>query len=573
MQSTRIALICIGGLFCCVAWLGAVPGAESESAVFRVHTTDPTSLTFLRASYDVWGRGHGREQGEDPHVLALLSPQEVVELRARGLRLERDVEETEAMWVVQESLGGSITRGGGTIAGFPCYRTVEQTFADLQALAAANPTIAQWVDIGDSWEMLNGPGAGFDIPVLVLTNQAITGPKPVFLLIAAIHARELTTAELATRFAEHLVAGYGSDPNLTWILDRHEVHIVPQLNPDGRKEAEVGAFWRKNVDNDFCSNTSSRGIDLNRNSTFFFGGGASSGDQCSDLFRGPSAASEPETSTIETYMAQVFPDQRGDDMNDPAPATAEGVFISLHSFSELVLFPWEGTNTDSPNHGQLQTLGRKFGFFNDYSVCQDCLGTASGTTVDAAYGEYGVAGYTFELGTAFFQSCTTFENTIFPDNLPALVYAAKAARRPYQNPAGPDVTAAAVATASVAAGTPVSLTATADDTRYDSNGFGTEPQQPIASVGYTVDDPPWVVAPTPMAPADGTFNGTVEDAVASIDTTGLGAGRHMIWVVGVDDDGNVGVPTTVFLDIVGGNSLFVDGFESGDTSAWSDMTP
>lgn len=569
MQSTRIALICVVALFSCAAWVSADHGAGAESAVFRVHTTDPTSLTFLRARHDVWGLG----QGNDPHVLALLSPAEVAELRARGLRLERDDEATEAMRETARRVSDGASRGGGTVSGFPCYRTVEQTFADLQALANANPAIAQWVDIGDSWEKINGPGAGFDIPTLVLTNQAIPGPKPVFLLIAAIHAREMATAELATRFAEHLVAGFGSDPNRTWILDRHEVHIVPQLNPDGRKEAETGAFWRKNVDNNFCSNTDSRGVDLNRNSTFFFGGGASSGDQCSEVFRGPSAASEPETSSIEAYMAQVFPDQRGDDMNDPAPATAEGVFISLHSFSELVLFPWEGTNGDSPNHTGLQTLGRKFGFYNDYAVCQDCLGTASGTTVDAAYGEYGVAGYTFEIGTSFFQSCSVFDNAVLPDNLPALVYASKAARRPYQNPAGPDVTVAALATPSVAAGTPVTVTATADDTRYDSSGFGNEPVQPIAAVGYTVDDPPWLVAPTPMAPVDGTFDGTVEEAIASIDTSGLAAGRHMVWVVSEDDDGNIGVPTTIFLDIAGGSTVFSDGFESGNTSAWSDITP
>ena len=50
----------------------------------------------------------------------------------------------------------------------------------------------------------------------------------------------------------------------------------------------------------------------------------------------------------------------------------------------------------------------------------------------------GVAAFTFEMGDDFFQDCPTFESIILPDNRAALLYAFKAARRPYQTPAGPD---------------------------------------------------------------------------------------------------------------------------------------
>lgn len=39
-----------------------------------------------------------------------------------------------------------------TIPGFPCYRTIAETHAAAQALAAADPTLAALLDIGDSWE-------------------------------------------------------------------------------------------------------------------------------------------------------------------------------------------------------------------------------------------------------------------------------------------------------------------------------------------------------------------------------------------------------------------------------------
>jgi hypothetical protein len=55
---------------------------------------------------------------------------------------------------------------------------------------------------------------------------------------------------------------------VTWLLDHHEVHLMLQSNPDGRKQAETGLLWRKNVNNDYCSNSDSRGADLNRNFDF-----------------------------------------------------------------------------------------------------------------------------------------------------------------------------------------------------------------------------------------------------------------------------------------------------------------
>ncbi|GJM08056.1 MAG: peptidase M14 [Lysobacteraceae bacterium] len=438
-------------------------------------------------------------------------------------------------------------RGVGTIPGYACYRTVEQTYADLADLAAANPTLASWHDIGDSWEKAQGLG-GHDVMALTISaNSGTLGGKAPLVIIAAMHARELVTAETATRFAEHLINNYGSDPDITWILDHRIIHIVPQLNPDGRLDVEQGDLWRrKNADVDWCP-TDDFGVDLNRNSSFAFGGGGSSGFSCDPTFRGPSAASEPEIAAIEAAMVNWFEDQRGTSINDPAPADTEGVFISLHSYGQLVLFAWEFDDMPAPNKTEMETLARKFGYYNDYQACQDCLYSAAGTTPDQAYGEYGVAAYTFELGTSFHQSCNAFENTIYPDNLEALVYAAKAARRPYQEPQGPE--AYSVAIEKPLGEAMATLTAVVDDTRFDSNGWGNEPVQTIASVVYSIDVAPWMAAGTAMQPVDGTFDNSVEAVTASIDTSALAYGDHLVYVAATDSNGNTGVPTAVFLHV------------------------
>ncbi|MEM1204169.1 MAG: M14 family zinc carboxypeptidase [Acidobacteriota bacterium] len=540
----------------------AVP--PEDLAVYRIRATTE-QLGELRNGYDVWTYAW-----RDGEAIALLSSANVEELEGRGFTPTLDVERTENELKAASGRELGAGRGSG-IPGFPCYRTVEETYADLAQRALDHPTLASWIDIGDSWEKANTPDPGYDVRALVLTNSAIAGDKPDLVVMAAMHAREYTTAELVTRFAEYLLDGYGTDPEITWLLDQREIHILPQVNPDGRKRAESGLLWRKNADNDFCANTDNRGVDLNRNASFLWGSGG--GFTCGETYRGPSAGSEPETQAVEGYLAAVFPDQRGDALTDPAPDDAEGVFISVHSFGELVLFPWEATATQTPNHDQLQTLGRKFGFYTDYSVCLECLGTASGTTPDEAYGEYGVAAYTFELGDSFFESCTPFESTIYPDNRDALLYAAKAARRPYQEPLGPEAIQVVATPPVVEAGEPVTLTAVLDDTRFDSNGFGNEPTQTIAAAFVSVDLPPsQQPAPSPLAPVDGTFDASSEAVSGVLDTTGLAVGRHLVYVFGEDSGGRRGVPTAVFLDIAE-PPVFADDFETGNLSRWSSVVP
>jgi hypothetical protein len=256
---------------------------------------------------------------------------------------------------------------------------------------------------------------------------------------------------------------------------------------------------------------------------------------------------------VESYVASLYPDQRGPLDTDAAPADATGLLITLHSYAQQVLYPWGWSTTAAPNATGLRTLGRKFGFHNGYSVCQPgvCLYAASGVTEDWAYGTLGIAAYTFEMGTAFFESCSTFESTVLPRNLGAIRYAFKAARRPYRTPAGPESLSVAVSASAVTAGTAVTLTATANDTRYNSNGYGTEPTQVIAAARYSVDTVSWAPGATlvPMSATDGAFSATTEGVRAVIDTAGWPVGRHLILVESQDAAGNWGVPSAVFLTI------------------------
>jgi len=524
----------------------ALPSGPFVTRVYYEQLEDYGRLT----GFDVFEYNNTGEK----YWLAAVDAEGYRKLQALGFRVQVDEQETInfarlATPLAQHAEGVGIE----SIPGYTCYRTVEETYAAAQALATAHPDLATWTDVGDSWEKSVGQPDGYDLMVLKLTNAAVPGPKPKLFATASIHAREYTPAELATRFAEYLVNNYGTDADATWILDHHEIHLMLQTNPDGRKEAEAGLSWRKNTNENHCGVTStSRGADLNRNFSFYWNycSGCSSGSPCDATYRGPSAGSEPETQAVQNYLLSIFPDQREASLSAPAPADATGVYIDLHSYSQLVLWPWGMTATDAPNGPALQTLGRKFAYFNSYTPQQsyDLYGT-DGSTDDFAYGNLGVAAYCFELGTAFFQSCTTFTNTIYPANLNALIYAAKVVRTPYMTPLGPDALSLTVSPSSVASGEPVTLSATINDTRYRQTN-GTEPTQAIAAAEYYIDTPPWQGGTANvMSASDGSFNSTSEDVTGTVETTTLSAGKHILFVRGQDAAGNWGAFSAIFLDV------------------------
>jgi murein tripeptide amidase MpaA len=90
------------------------------------------------------------------------------------------------------------------------------------------PSLVALSSIGRSYE-------GRDIWCLTITNSA-TGPaadKPAMYIDANIHAGEVTGSHVAMYTIRHLLTGYGSDPEVTRLLDTRAFYILPRINPDG----------------------------------------------------------------------------------------------------------------------------------------------------------------------------------------------------------------------------------------------------------------------------------------------------------------------------------------------------
>lgn len=426
-----------------------------------------------------------------------------------------------------------------TLPGFPCYRDLTALYTDAAALASAYPTLVSWTDIGDSWEKTQPGGApGYDLFALKLTNNALPGPKPALILVSGTHARDLAPVELSLRFAEHLLERYGSDPDLTWLLDAAEVHLILSANPDGRavveqqiasgEETEFGDNARKkNLNSATCLDPALTGVDLDRNFPFQWQLGPTG---CMNDYPGASAASEPETSALIAYLENTLGDYRAGGPDDPANPSARGLLVHLQSYGNKVFYPYSYRTEPAPEDAALHTLANKFAYGTPASPAKYSA-ILHGSLADFVYGEKGVPALAYMLFTdiegKYFTYCSVFENYL-SDNLQALTRALKTVWAPYTLPAGPELTPLLLTVHHSALETWWELTTTADtNILKDPN-----PNAPdVASAVYSFDLPPWADGAVLYAlPAqDGAFDSPREQLQARLDFSGLEPGRHRVF--------------------------------------------
>ena len=383
-----------------------------------------------------------------------------------------------------------------------------------------------------------------------------------------MHAREYTPTELTGRFIEMLIEGYNTnDAQITSILQHTEIHIIIHVNPDGRYMAErfPDTYWRKNMNsNDGCKNDEFVGVDINRNFDFLWGDtcGASS-DSCSDEYYGSGPNSEPETQAVINYAKKVFPvSQRRDDpekqMDEPLDEDIMGVYIDVHSTGRYIYYPWGHRDATSPNDDAFQAIARKMSHYNGYDLWAsgyDFLYPVSGDSSDYMYAVMGVASLGLELGFNWYESCNAFENVILPNNLPALLYAASIASKPLSLAKGPDVLDVVVdysddggdilVTAEVSEGIMVnSLNGEADHVTGDQDIVQVTIYFDVHLDDFIDGDLKWE-----MSPIDGDFDSGEEIVDATISTSELPSGSHILHLQAMDSSGYLGPVKSVSIQI------------------------
>ncbi|KAM4042212.1 mast cell carboxypeptidase A-like [Anomaloglossus baeobatrachus] len=261
------------------------------------------------------------------------------------------------------------------------YREWKEIAMWAYSISINYPNLASIVQIGESFE-------GRPMLVLKIGNQK-SAKKGVF-LECGIHAREWISPAFCQWFVMEAIKTYGKDKEMTKLLDSLIFHVLPVLNVDGYVFTWTDdRFWRKNraptpIDKCF-------GTDLNRNFNVSWNGIGFIGEPCSEGYGGTAPESSPEIKALVAYIRENIQSLKA--------------YISVHAFSQLLLYPYGYTEEMPPNHKKLDEIAKSavkalHSLYNTnytYGPIYTTIYPASGSSIDWIYDEGIKYSFGFEL--------------------------------------------------------------------------------------------------------------------------------------------------------------------------------
>lgn len=472
--------------------------------VVRIDIQTPEQLQqLLNLDLDLWSDHVGIG-----FVPAHVSLSEREALKQAGLAYE----------VVNPDLMGTYEREQRELASrerqpYDAYPTLEQLNSYITSLAITYPSLCEVFSIGTSIE-------GRALRVLHITGPG-AGHKPAVFYHGLIHAREWISAPVVLYLADHLVNNYGTDPDVTALVNELDIYLAPCVNPDGYAYSWTpnNRLWRKNRRD---NGNGTFGVDLNRNWALGWGGGGSSGTPGDLTYRGTAPFSEPETIVLSDFI-RTHPNIIA--------------YMDYHSFSQLILWPYgyAAIVPPEPDYTTFDTLGSQMqsliqavhGVYYEQGPIYSTIYQASGGSVDWVYGDQSRYAFTIELRPSsgdpdgFILPPTQILPTC-EENLPAILrlteWAAQQSRLSISLPSGiPAVLEAGLATTVDVQISYFGQSLLPDSAllhyRYDEGAYQTVPLAPVFGDLYRATLPPAACGDTPQFyfSVQGSESGTITE--------------------------------------------------------------
>ncbi len=362
-------------------------GADAQQMIVRVYAPDYWTLyrhiNFKGSSIEI----AGVQPGESYDLL--LEGSDLPIVLNSGLKSEIVIDDLE-----REKLKA---------AGFGFYCSYDSLVSIMRNWVVNYPSICKLESIGQTHE------GRWIYGVKISDNPQIDENEPEVLLEAMHHSREWATPQAARYFADTILRNYSTNPEFRNFVDNYEVWVFPIINVDGYVyDYPNQRSWRKNRQ----PFGSAIGCDPNRNYN-----GACNGSRMADW-----GALVPGSQTSHRPSADVFMGGYGawgKEVNALCEFFKQRTFladISLHSYSELVLWPY-GNGEIPPDNGIFVSLGQRMaqqmqklggGYYTPEPSSQ--LYPTNGGSIDWMYGwarhigGFPCLSYVFEIGTEFYQN-------------------------------------------------------------------------------------------------------------------------------------------------------------------------
>lgn len=286
----------------------------------------------------------------------------------------------------------------GTMGG---YYTYDEYLAELDAMVAAYPNlISAKAPISTFETFENRP-----IYHVKISNNPNTDDGDPYVLYSAIHhAREPASLSQTIYYMWYLLENYGTNDEITYLVDNTQMLFVPVVNPDGYIRNQVtnpggGGMWRKNRRN---HGGGDYGVDNNRNYSYGWNTTGVSNDPGSDVYPGTAAFSEAENQAMkwlnEEYNIKLA--------------------FNAHTYGNTLLYPVGTTEEEFADHHDyfVDISGHMCSHNNYFPQKSSGLYPASGDSDDYMYKvDIGVGAkdtvfaITPEIGESFWPASTRIE--------------------------------------------------------------------------------------------------------------------------------------------------------------------
>ncbi|XP_052744522.1 carboxypeptidase B-like [Bicyclus anynana] len=214
------------------------------------------------------------------------------------------------------------------------YHTLDVIYEYLDSVAQKHSDTVKLVTPATSYE-------GRTLKYLKISKDNFQSGKPVIFIDGATHAREWITIPTVT-YAIHKLVENVTEPDL---LDKFDWILYPVVNPDGYEHTHVKErMWRKTRSTDqHVAGKICRGVDINRNFDFEWNTVGTESHPCSDIFPGRKPFSEVETRVVHSIFNEHHQNMI--------------LYLSVHSFGSMFLYPWSNNGSLSDRGLQLHMVG------------------------------------------------------------------------------------------------------------------------------------------------------------------------------------------------------------------------
>lgn len=342
---------------------------------------------------------------EGTFIISDFSVSQLELAKNEGYTVEILVEDVSSYYATQNTLNTSaknatcptITTGGFNptvpsnfqLGSYGGYFTTQEMFDNLSSMLSQYPNlITDIIPISDTLTH-----EGRTMYYLRISNNPNTlQNKPRVLYTSLIHSREPGSLSETLFYMWYILENYGTNPEVTYLVDNVEMYFVPMINPDGYARNEFtdpsgGGMHRKNR-NPNHGNTN-RGVDLNRNFSYEWGTTGVSFNGNDDTFPGTGPFSEPESKNMKKIAEQF----------------GVSFAFNAHTYGKLLLYPIGATSNEfAADDDYFSAYSGHMAQYSGYDAIKSSgLYPASGDTDDYMYVDEGIFAMTPEVGGNFWS--------------------------------------------------------------------------------------------------------------------------------------------------------------------------